>query len=148
VAARAEGLALAQCALKLLAPGIPDVYQGTEIGSWLLTDPDNRRRPDFVLLAEALGNPARLTPFDRAKLSLTATLLRLRREWPEAFLDGAYEALEAEPGRLAFRRGAPGRGVAATVSLTGEADQGPADVWPTTELVEELGPQPVRIWRV
>jgi (1->4)-alpha-D-glucan 1-alpha-D-glucosylmutase len=148
VAERAERLALAQCALKLLAPGIPDIYQGTEIGSWLLTDPDNRRPPDFVRLAEALGNPARLSPFDRAKMSLTATLLRLRGKRPETFLAGTYVA-EADPadgdGTLAFGRGRPGDGVHLTISRTGEPLRGEGDLWPPREIVEEMGAQPVLV---
>jgi (1->4)-alpha-D-glucan 1-alpha-D-glucosylmutase len=130
VAARAEGLALAQCALKLLGPGIPDIYQGTEIGSWLLTDPDNRRPPDFVGLAEALGAPARLTPFDRDKLSLTATGLRLRREMTEVFAQAAYASKPAAPGRIAFARGRPGRGVRVEVTQDGTALEAGGGLWP------------------
>ncbi|MEM7487543.1 MAG: malto-oligosyltrehalose synthase, partial [Pseudomonadota bacterium] len=69
VARRAEKLSLAQCALKLLLPGIPDIYQGTEIGSFLLTDPDNRRPVPFDRLADGTD----LAPFDRVKLDLTRT---------------------------------------------------------------------------
>jgi (1->4)-alpha-D-glucan 1-alpha-D-glucosylmutase len=131
-AARAEGLALAQCALKLFAPGIPDIYQGTEVGSWLLTDPDNRRPVDFDAMPAGGA-----TSFDRLKNGLTRTILRLRRERP-ADLAAPWEALDAPEGQLAARRGA----LRLEVSLTGLPLPGtdPA-IWPP----EAAGPQPVRL---
>jgi (1->4)-alpha-D-glucan 1-alpha-D-glucosylmutase len=39
---------LTQTALKLFAPGVPDVYQGTETWDLALVDPDNRRPVDFA----------------------------------------------------------------------------------------------------
>ena len=41
--------ALAQLALKLTAPGIPDIYQGDELEYRALVDPDNRRPVDWEL---------------------------------------------------------------------------------------------------
>src|SRR5690606_12008446 len=38
---------LAQCILRMTAPGVPDLYQGTEFWDFSLTDPDNRRPVDF-----------------------------------------------------------------------------------------------------
>ncbi len=91
--ARSGRLILVQAALRLTLPGIPDIYQGTEIAAFALTDPDNRRPPDFDALAAGLADPARLSrDIDRRKLSLTARLLRLRRADPALFLDGGYEA--------------------------------------------------------
>ena len=47
---------LAQLALKIAAPGVPDFYQGTELWDFSLVDPDNRRPVDYArrraLLAE------------------------------------------------------------------------------------------------
>ena len=40
---------LAQTLLKLAAPGVPDIYQGTELWDLSLVDPDNRRPVDFAL---------------------------------------------------------------------------------------------------
>jgi (1->4)-alpha-D-glucan 1-alpha-D-glucosylmutase len=143
-AERAERIALAQAALKLTVPGVPDVYQGTEVGSFLLTDPDNRRRPDFGALAAALDDPSGLPPFDRAKLSLTRTLLALRREMADVFAQGAYRAEPAPDGALAFARAHEGLGVRVTVSTRGEALEGTGDVWPP----EGMGAQPVRVERI
>lgn len=39
---------LTQTVLKLFAPGVPDVYQGTETWDLALVDPDNRRSVDFA----------------------------------------------------------------------------------------------------
>jgi (1->4)-alpha-D-glucan 1-alpha-D-glucosylmutase len=38
---------LSQVVLKVASPGVPDVYQGTELWDLSLVDPDNRRRVDF-----------------------------------------------------------------------------------------------------
>ncbi|MDN5279248.1 MAG: (1-_4)-alpha-D-glucan 1-alpha-D-glucosylmutase [Clostridiales bacterium] len=45
---------LAQLTLKLTAPGVPDIYQGTERWDNSLTDPDNRRPVDFQTSYEIL----------------------------------------------------------------------------------------------
>ncbi|MCZ4262627.1 malto-oligosyltrehalose synthase [Limimaricola sp. G21655-S1] len=50
--ARGEVLSLAQTGLKLVMPGIPDIYQGTELGAFQLTDPDNRMAVDFRAVAD------------------------------------------------------------------------------------------------
>ena len=38
---------LAQTLLKITAPGVPDIYQGTELWDFSLVDPDNRRPVDY-----------------------------------------------------------------------------------------------------
>ena len=42
---------LAQTLIKMVAPGVPDFYQGTELWDLSLVDPDNRRPVDFALRA-------------------------------------------------------------------------------------------------
>lgn len=78
--------------LQLTAPGVPDVYQGSELWEQSLVDPDNRRPVDFDarrrMLAE-LDAGAR-PPIDAsgaAKLLVTSRALRLRRDRPELFED-------------------------------------------------------------
>jgi (1->4)-alpha-D-glucan 1-alpha-D-glucosylmutase len=124
LAARAEGLALAQCALHLLMPGIPDIYQGTEIGSYRLTDPDNRAAPDWEAMARIAAGEAALTGFDRLKFDLTRTLLRLRRDIPA---DAVWTPVDAPAERLAMVRGPVGLEVS-TTGLPFEGS-GPA-LWP------------------
>lgn len=104
LAGAARNVSLVQVALKLTIPGIPDIYQGSEVGFRSLTDPDNRRAVDFALLERALSDPAALAEPDREKFALTRTLLTLRRTHPDLFLSGSYEPLDAPEGVLAFAR--------------------------------------------
>jgi (1->4)-alpha-D-glucan 1-alpha-D-glucosylmutase len=104
--------ALGQKVVQLTMPGVPDVYQGTELWDFSLVDPDNRRPVDFAARRELLTrlDDGWLPPVDEtgaAKLLVTSRTLRLRRRRPELF-DG-YRPVFAE-GRLgehvlAFDRG-------------------------------------------
>ncbi|MDQ0727548.1 malto-oligosyltrehalose synthase [Microbacterium sp. W4I20] len=80
--------------LLLTGPGVPDVYQGSELWDLSLVDPDNRRPVDFDararMLRELDADVARgiLPPVDdsgRAKMLVTSRALRLRRDHPELF---------------------------------------------------------------
>jgi (1->4)-alpha-D-glucan 1-alpha-D-glucosylmutase len=103
---------LGQKLVQLTMPGVPDVYQGTELWDYSLVDPDNRRPVDFGRRRELLGrlDDGWLPPVDEtgaAKLLVTSRALRLRRQRPELF--GSYRPVFAE-GRagenvLAFDRG-------------------------------------------
>jgi len=110
-----NGLSLA--ALKYASPGVPDLYQGTELVDLSLVDPDNRRPVDYArraaLLEElaALRDPRPLLDSlhdGRAKLWVAWRLLELRRALPALFRDGAYLPLAVEGSRaahaLAFAR--------------------------------------------
>ena len=97
-------------ALQLTVPGVADTYQGTEVTTVALVDPDNRRPVDYAPIIEAL---ARLDdgagPWDLSseKLRMTAAVLRLRRRRPEAFIgaDAGYEVLRTSTGHaVAFAR--------------------------------------------
>src|SRR3546814_12339825 len=46
---------LAQTVLKLTVPGVPDVYQGSELWDLSLVDPDNRRPVDYEMRAALLS---------------------------------------------------------------------------------------------
>jgi (1->4)-alpha-D-glucan 1-alpha-D-glucosylmutase len=103
---------LGQKLVQLAMPGVPDVYQGTELWDDSLVDPDNRRPVDFAARRELLRriDDGWLPPVDEtgaAKLLVTSRTLRLRRQRPELF--GGYRPVFAE-GRvgehvLAFDRG-------------------------------------------
>jgi len=96
--------ALAQQALKLASPGVPDIYQGTELWDDSLVDPDNRRPVDFAMRQDALaagaGEPLASLWAHRhdgsVKLALTARLLGVRKNLPGLFAEGEYVALQAE----------------------------------------------------
>ncbi len=106
---------LSQKLLQLSMPGVPDVYQGTELFDYSLVDPDNRRPVDFdrrrVMLAGfGAGFGGEAPPLDHsgaAKLWLTHQALTLRRDRPELF--AGYQPLPASgPGAehaVAFDRG-------------------------------------------
>jgi (1->4)-alpha-D-glucan 1-alpha-D-glucosylmutase len=98
--------ALRQTALKLTVPGVPDVYQGDELLTYSLVDPDNRRPVDWAQrrgLLDAVRAGGTVPP-EAAKLALVHRLLALRARRPEAFA-GEYVALEAGPATCAFVRG-------------------------------------------
>ncbi len=103
---------LGQKLVQLTAPGVPDVYQGTELWDNSLVDPDNRRSVDFAqrraLLARIVDGW--LPPVDEsgaAKLLVVSRALRLRSRHPELF--AGYRPLRAGgPAAdhvLAFARG-------------------------------------------
>jgi (1->4)-alpha-D-glucan 1-alpha-D-glucosylmutase len=101
---------LAQLAIKIAAPGVPDFYQGTELWDFSLVDPDNRRPVDYrrrreLLDAIELPESDRGTlasallqhPEDeRLKLFATTAMLRARRAAHEVFRCGRYEPLAVE----------------------------------------------------
>ncbi|HUQ16740.1 MAG TPA: malto-oligosyltrehalose synthase, partial [Candidatus Saccharimonadales bacterium] len=108
--------ALAQTLLKLTAPGVPDLHQGTELWDLSLVDPDNRRPVDFGRRQELLAALDGLTPAaiqargDDAlpKLQVVRAALAARTRAPAAFA-GSYLALDAMGERadhvVAFVRG-------------------------------------------
>ena len=111
-----------------MLPGVPDVYQGTELVDLSLVDPDNRRPVDYAPRRERLarldsGEPAR--DLDDEKLLVTSRVLRLRREHPEWFTgpDATYAAVPASSTHaVAVARGdADGPEVIAVVTRLSEA---------------------------
>jgi (1->4)-alpha-D-glucan 1-alpha-D-glucosylmutase len=107
LAAPARANSLVQVALRYTVPGVPDLYQGTELVDLSLVDPDNRRPVDYA-------KRARLLAADDAahgtaeKLRLITTLLGLRREHQALFAEGDYRPAHVTGARadhvLAFRR--------------------------------------------
>jgi (1->4)-alpha-D-glucan 1-alpha-D-glucosylmutase len=107
---------LSQLILKIGSPGVPDIYQGTELWDLSLVDPDNRRPVDFGIrerwlqdLLPLLENRPRpegasqileemLKNWEdgRIKLFCTAAALRLRRRMVDVFAGGDYVPLTAE----------------------------------------------------
>ena len=95
--------ALRMTALKLTVPGVPDVYQGDELLSFMLVDPDNRRPVDWEERRRRL-EAVRAGALEPAKLALIHRLLALRARRPEAFA-GDYGPLDAGAACCAFLRG-------------------------------------------
>lgn len=107
---------LAQKLVQLTMPGVPDVYQGTEIWEDSLVDPDNRRAPDFAAINDqltALSGPPAVDATGAAKLWVSASALRTRRDHPDLFT--SYTPLSAT-GAAADHLVAFDRGGAITVA--------------------------------
>ncbi len=106
VAGAGDRAALRQLALKLTAPGIPDIYQGDELPLRSLVDPDNRRPVDWdfhqAMLRRLMGGSPPVA--ETYKMFLTMRLLGLRARRPAPFA-GSYEPLDAGERACAFVRG-------------------------------------------
>jgi (1->4)-alpha-D-glucan 1-alpha-D-glucosylmutase len=104
---------LGQKVVQLTMPGVPDVYQGTELWEDSLVDPDNRRPVDFAArhsLIDALDADVEPPPIDAsgaAKLWVVSRTLRLRRDWPNLFSGYNPVAVQgpAAAHAIAFDRG-------------------------------------------
>ena len=103
--------ALGQKLLALTVPGVPDVYQGTELWEDSLVDPDNRRPVNYAERRAALHrleHPA-LDRLEHPKMQVVRAALHARRDRPATFLDGHYQPVPASgpaaEHMLAFRRG-------------------------------------------
>ncbi|AEF39788.1 malto-oligosyltrehalose synthase [Hoyosella subflava] len=115
ISPHAHAVSLGQKLFQLAGPGIPDVYQGTEMWEDSLTDPDNRRfisypRFDFALRQVTRVPPSSSEPARLTKLRLVRETLRLRRERPSTFIGGGYAPLAPEQTFVAgFSRSPSGR---------------------------------------
>lgn len=99
---------LSQTVITLTAPGVPDIYQGTELWDFSLVDPDNRRPVDYQTRREQLQELARAffpgkqcsdrqlqsitqnMEDGRIKLHTITSVLRLRARLPQLFSRGEY----------------------------------------------------------
>lgn len=111
IARQGAQVALAQQLVKLTAPGVPDVYQGTELWDLSLVDPDNRRPVDHTHRVAALARIEARAPADaaraalddwqdgRLKMRVTQAALCHRRSHPALYARGDYLPLYADGGR-------------------------------------------------
>jgi (1->4)-alpha-D-glucan 1-alpha-D-glucosylmutase len=135
---------LGQKLVQLAMPGVPDIYQGTELWDLSLVDPDNRRPVDFAARRDllALIDEGWLPDVDdsgAAKLLVVARTLRLRRDRPELFT--GYRARHAvgpaAKHALTFERGGGHLvAVATRFPVTLRRNGG----WPGTSLSVPPGP--------
>ena len=155
---------LSQVLLKLTCPGVPDLYQATELWDFSLVDPDNRRPVDYDLRQKILAefqdrldkgeqDLAQLTaellanlPDGRIKLYLLYRTLTFRRAHEEVFACGDYVPLEAIGARrdhiCAFARMAKGQVILSVVPRLvvrlGDGTERPPvgrEVWGNTRLL-------------
>ncbi len=125
---------LSQLLLKLAVPGVPDLYQGSELWDLSLVDPDNRRPVDFEVRSALLDELDARAGADlpglvndlvehwedgRIKLYVTSRGLRLRRRLSDLFQRGDYLPLRVDGERadrlVAFARRLGERWVVAMV---------------------------------
>lgn len=110
---------LSQSLLKVTAPGIPDIYQGTELWDLSYVDPDNRRPVDYELRknylqelseisAEALPELKKEFIDGKIKMYCLHKALKARKEFSELFEEGCYIPLKVKGNHsekiLAFAR--------------------------------------------
>ncbi|BCU66863.1 malto-oligosyltrehalose synthase [Sulfolobales archaeon HS-7] len=140
---------LSLVALKMLSPGVPDFYQGTETWRYLLTDPDNRRSVDFDKLNRLLKNSKKYDSLmlsnmedGRIKVYTTYKLLRLRRLYNETIINGSYEPLKLPKGLCGFTRGGRILVIVKTLGSLGEhtmdVDGGYIDILTEEEITNEV----------
>lgn len=101
---------LSAAVLKLGLPGVPDLYQGTELFSFRLVDPDNRVHVDYERRSQLLESLEELSraadsvipapgaaclppPGEKEELKAYWKGLCFRREHPDLFLKGTYTPL-------------------------------------------------------
>jgi (1->4)-alpha-D-glucan 1-alpha-D-glucosylmutase len=154
---------LSQVLLKLTCPGVPDLYQGTELWDFSLVDPDNRRPVDYRRRRHLLAELQRrieqaetdLTPLTREllanlpdgriKLYLVYQTLTYRRSPEPLFDQGGYLSLKPAGSRrenvCAFVRSLGDQAVIVVVprlaaQMAGWVEQAPLgpETWADTRL--------------
>jgi (1->4)-alpha-D-glucan 1-alpha-D-glucosylmutase len=110
---------LSQTLCKLTAPGVPDIYQGTELWDFSLVDPDNRRPVHYerrlsllrdmrARLEDSAARVAYLSSLlenlddGRIKLCVIFCALRARAAHQAVFARGGYLALRTRGAQSAF----------------------------------------------
>ena len=106
IAAHGAYGSLSRTLLHLTAPGVPDIYQGSELWDLSLVDPDNRRPVDFArrqaMLSQLQPNLGELLgdwPSGAVKQFVIQRALAWRREHAPVFRDGEYIPLAAQGRR-------------------------------------------------
>lgn len=114
---------LSQLLLKMTSPGVPDFYQGSELGLFTLVDPDNRQPVDYAIrkkwlqwikneaerdLPKLLIELSSTLEDGRLKLFLTWRVLNNRKNRKLLYREGEYRPLavqgEKERHLIAFSR--------------------------------------------
>ena len=97
---------LSQLLCKLTAPGVPDIYQGSELWDDSLVDPDNRRVVDYARRRELLDSMTQPDlgdglPDGSAKMYVTSKVLSFRRSHADIFREGTYRELKVSGAKAA-----------------------------------------------
>jgi len=157
---------LSQTLLKLTCPGVPDIYQGTELWDFSLVDPDNRRAVDFHRRKQLFQQLGQSEPTIEAlrsmleapsdgllKLHLIRNTLRFRSQQPDLFRSGRYVPLAVEGAQsdhvVAFAR-TSGSSTAIVIAprligtLLNDKDICPTghEIWRETRIILPFGDEP------
>ena len=86
---------LSQTLIKLTAPGVPDIYQGTEYWDFSLVDPDNRASVDFAARQNDFDRPSQSDVLlnwrnGLVKRMLVNRVLTARKQNSDLFAHGDY----------------------------------------------------------
>jgi len=117
----AQIFSLTQALIKITAPGVPDIYQGSEGWNTSYVDPDNRRPVDFTMykqyltelkkqeqkgITEVLNYVTSGRKEGLEKLYVTWKALQCRQQLQDVFLLGVYQPLYASYncGIIAYAR--------------------------------------------
>lgn len=98
---------LSMTTLRLTTPGVPDLYQGSELWDFSLVDPDNRRPVDYMIRQEMLAENDDLSKklmqwkTGAIKQHVIQRVLSLRQQYFELFNAGEYVPLEVSGPRAA-----------------------------------------------
>jgi (1->4)-alpha-D-glucan 1-alpha-D-glucosylmutase len=143
---RGRDNSLAQTTLMLTCPGVPDLYQGTEVWDLSLVDPDNRRPVDYAARRALLDRLSGASPEAALalgddggpKLWLIHRVLSHRRRNPGAYGPASgYEPLPVTGPRsahaVAFTRGG------GLVTVVPRLTQLPGETWPDTTVALPAG---------
>ncbi|CAB3845214.1 Maltooligosyl trehalose synthase [Achromobacter insuavis] len=99
---------LAQTLLRNTLPGVPDLYQGTDLWDFSLVDPDNRRPVDYAARHALLAAARPEAPMDTGaaawrsgavKQALIQRTLALRARFPALLREGSCEPVAARGAR-------------------------------------------------
>ena len=143
IAAAGASNSLVQLALRCLAPGVPDTYQGTELWDFSLVDPDNRRAVDFDARRQILNYAGDVAVCaanwhdGSIKLRLLQSLLACRAQHPQLFAEGTYVPLIVTGKRskhvLAFARETASHRLVAAVTLHCAKEMHAGSLTPSSE---------------
>lgn len=134
---------LSQLLIKLTAPGIPDIYQGTEGFDFSLVDPDNRRPLDRLGADTPTRAGSLASKTASLKRRIIRKVLRYRGRHPSLFIEGRYLPLKTMGARadnlVAFAR-VYGRDIAVTI-VPRLVDGRSLDIWNETMIIMPQGLQ-------
>ena len=148
-------ISISENIVKLTAPGIPDIYQGSEVMNLNFTDPDNRGNVDYKHSQDLLDKATEMHVhgnFDgirkgwkdgTLKIFINYVILNLRKNNTDLFLSGDYQEVETtgslESGILSYCRRKGKTIIIVTVILKNGAMSGEdmptgMDKWKDTEI--------------